>query len=249
MLVKAVFGRRVGPGFHGVCIGPESALNAILTVGQEVGRQGHGRHRREGAPHQQNPNQEGVGQRRATPDLRQFLALHRGEDGGLYVGTADDAVLYRIDPAGGGRAIHDFAGNEVRAIVQHGGSLYVAVNDMQRGDAAAKATPTKITPAPAGSVPGVKAPAPPGSPSSATVPRPHMTIAAGTSLIAISADGARSAGSFNNGADATPRANHDDQQSPAGIHYQEGATSAGEGNAATDSAARGGALASAALPV
>ncbi len=55
------------------------------------------------------------------------------------------------------------------------------------------------------------------------------------------ADGARSAGSFNNGADATPRANHDDQQSPAGIHYQEGATSAGEGNAATDSAARGGA--------
>lgn len=99
-------------------------------------------------------------------DARQFLALHRGGDGALYVGTADDAVLYRVDPAGGGRAIHDFAGNEVRAIVEHRGSLYVAVNDMQRGDAASKPTPTKITPAPAGSVPGVKAPSPPGAPTS-----------------------------------------------------------------------------------
>ncbi len=101
-------------------------------------------------------------------DARQFLALHLGEDGALYVGTADDAVLYRIDPAGGGRAIHDFAGNEVRAIVQQRGALYVAVNDMQRGEAASKPTPTKITPAAAGSVPGVKAPAPAGSPSSAS---------------------------------------------------------------------------------
>lgn len=99
-------------------------------------------------------------------DARQFLAMHRGADGALYVGTADDAVLYRIDENGGGRAIHDFAGNEVRAIVQHRGSLYVAVNDMARGEAANKPTPTKITPAPAGSVPGVKSPSPPGAPTS-----------------------------------------------------------------------------------
>ena len=115
-----------------------------------------------------SPRQPSKARKLFESDARQFLALHRGEDGGLYVGTADDAVLYRIDPAGGGRAIHDFAGNEVRAIVQHGGSLYVAVNDMQRGDAAAKATPTKITPAPAGSVPGVKAPSPPGSPTNSS---------------------------------------------------------------------------------
>lgn len=93
-------------------------------------------------------------------DARHFLALHRGEDGALYVGTADDAVLYRVDAAGKAQAIHDFAGNEVRAIAQHQGVLYVAVNDMQRGDTSSRPSPTKIVPAAAGSVPGVK-PAPP----------------------------------------------------------------------------------------
>ena len=96
-------------------------------------------------------------------DARQFLALHRSTDGALYVGTADDAVLYRVDPQGGGQAIHDFAGNEVRAIAQHQGVLYVAVNDMQRGDTAARSTPTKIVPAAAGTAPGVKAAPPAGS--------------------------------------------------------------------------------------
>lgn len=96
-------------------------------------------------------------------DARQFLALHRGEDGALYVGTADDAVLYRVDPAGTAQAIHDFAGNEVRAIAQHQGVLYVAVNDMQRGDSATRPTPTKIVPAAAGTAPGVKAPVPAGT--------------------------------------------------------------------------------------
>lgn len=92
-------------------------------------------------------------------DARHFLALHRADDGALYVGTADDAVLYRVDPTGKTQAVHDFAGNEVRAIAQHQGVLYVAVNDMQRGDAAQRGSPTKIVPAPAGSAPGVK-PAP-----------------------------------------------------------------------------------------
>lgn len=86
---------------------------------------------------------------------RQFLSLLRGEDGGLYVGTTDDAVLYRVTPAGEVRAIHDFAGNELRAIAQHKGVLYVAVNDMQRGEAVSRGV--KITPAAAGTVPGVKA--------------------------------------------------------------------------------------------
>jgi hypothetical protein len=96
-------------------------------------------------------------------DARQFLALHRGDDGALYVGTADDAVLYRVDPAGATQAIHDFAGNEVRAIAQHQGVLYVAVNDMQRGDVASRPTPTKIVPPAAGTAPGVKPTPPAGS--------------------------------------------------------------------------------------
>lgn len=103
-------------------------------------------------------------------DARQFLALHRGGDGSLYVGTADDAVLYRVDPAGRAQAIHDFAGNEVRAIASVGGVLYVAVNDMQRGDTANRPTPTKIVTPAAGTVPGVKPTPPAGSTPPATSP-------------------------------------------------------------------------------
>lgn len=98
---------------------------------------------------------------------KQFLALARGDDGALYVGTADDAVLYRIEPPREGRepaarAVHDFAGNEVRAIVARAGSLYVAVNDMQRGDTGSRGV--KLVTPPAGSAPGVK-PTPPSTPT------------------------------------------------------------------------------------
>ena len=98
---------------------------------------------------------------------KQFLALARADDGALYVGTADDAVLYRVEPPRDGkepvaRAVHDFAGNEVRAIVARGGVIYVAVNDMQRGDTSAHGA--KLVAPPAGSAPGVK-PTPPTPPS------------------------------------------------------------------------------------
>ena len=100
---------------------------------------------------------------------KQFLALARGDDGALYVGTSDDAVLYRIEPPRAGseptaRAVHDFAGNEVRAIVARAGVIYVAVNDMQRGDTSLRGF--KITTPAAGSAPGVKA----SPPAAATVP-------------------------------------------------------------------------------
>lgn len=101
-------------------------------------------------------------------DTKHFLSLDRGDDGALYVGTADDAVLYRVEPGGSARALHDFAGNEVRAIGHVGDTLYVAVNDMARGDVTSR--PTKVTLPPAGTAPGVKAtPAagssPPSNPS------------------------------------------------------------------------------------
>ncbi|MFO0573502.1 MAG: hypothetical protein U1A78_05865 [Polyangia bacterium] len=113
----------------------------------------------------------------STP-ARQFLALARGEDGALYVGTADDAVLYRIEPPRGGkaavaRAVHDFAGNEVRAIVARAGQIFVAVNDMQRGETQGRGA--RITTPPAGTAPGVKA-APPSSSSGTTPPQPPSLV-------------------------------------------------------------------------
>lgn len=106
----------------------------------------------------------------STP-ARHFLALARGDDGALYVGTADDAVLYRIEPPRGtkgtpaARALHDFAGNEVRAIVARSGQVFVAVNDMQRGETQSRGA--RITPPAAGTAPGVKA-APAASGSGST---------------------------------------------------------------------------------
>lgn len=105
-------------------------------------------------------------------DARQFLSLERGDDGILYAGTADDAVLYRIEPdrqgPGSVRAVHDFAGNEIRAIAHFKDTLYVAVNDMQRGDTSRG---TKIVPPAAGTAPGVKA-APPTGSTAPTNPSP-----------------------------------------------------------------------------
>ena len=99
---------------------------------------------------------------------RHFLSLSKGDDGAFYVGTSDEAILYRIVLDKNGRtstrAIHDFAGNEVRSIVAHDGKVYVAVNDMQRGDTQARGT--KITVPAAGTAPGVK----PTPPTTTTAP-------------------------------------------------------------------------------
>lgn len=106
----------------------------------------------------------------STP-AKHFLALARGDDGALYVGTADDAVLYRIEPPRGAkgtpaaRAVHDFAGNEVRSIVARAGQIFVAVNDMQRGETQSRGA--RITTPAAGTAPGVKA-APAASSSGST---------------------------------------------------------------------------------
>ncbi len=93
---------------------------------------------------------------------RHFLSLAKAGDGVYYVGTSDEAILYRItvdkDGRATARATHDFAGNEVRAIAAKDGKVFVAVNDMQRGDTQLRGT--KLTVPAAGTAPGVK-PAPP----------------------------------------------------------------------------------------
>lgn len=68
---------------------------------------------------------------------KHLLSLVRGDDGSLYAGSADQAILYKITPNGGGtatvQALHDFEGDELRAIARRGNTLYVAVNAFQQG--------------------------------------------------------------------------------------------------------------------
>jgi hypothetical protein len=74
---------------------------------------------------------------------KHLLALERGEDGSLYAGSADQAILFKITPEGQGaklRALHDFEGEEVRAIARRGQTLYVAVNEFQRSSSTPPAT-------------------------------------------------------------------------------------------------------------
>ncbi|MCA1662673.1 MAG: hypothetical protein LC659_00085, partial [Myxococcales bacterium] len=73
---------------------------------------------------------------------KHLLSLVRGDDGALYAGSADQAILYKITPGGGSaggaavQALHDFEGDELRAIARRGNTLYVAVNEFQHGGAA-----------------------------------------------------------------------------------------------------------------
>jgi sugar lactone lactonase YvrE len=72
---------------------------------------------------------------------KHLLSLQRGEDGFLYAGSAEQAIVYRISPDGAKvQALHDFEGDEVRAIARRGPTLYVAVNEFQK--------PSGTTPAP-----------------------------------------------------------------------------------------------------
>ena len=75
---------------------------------------------------------------------KHLLSLVRGDDGALYAGSADQAILYKILPGAGGsavvQALHDFEGDELRAIARHGNTLYVAVNDFQHAGSATVAS-------------------------------------------------------------------------------------------------------------
>jgi hypothetical protein len=65
---------------------------------------------------------------------KQLLSMARAEDGALLVGSADQAILYRVRPSGGSaevHVLHDFEGDEVRAVLRDRGFTYVAVNDFK----------------------------------------------------------------------------------------------------------------------
>jgi outer membrane protein assembly factor BamB len=98
---------------------------------------------------------------------KHVVSLLADSDGTLLAGTSEEAILYRVHPAGGrAQALQDFEAEEVRAIVRAREGLYVAVNDFERTGPAPPAPPgpapakgTKIVlsaggpPASAGSLP------------------------------------------------------------------------------------------------
>jgi len=75
---------------------------------------------------------------------KHLLSLVRGEEGTLYAGSADQAILYKIVPGGPSgatvQALHDFEGDELRAIARRGSTLYVAVNEFSRSGSATTTT-------------------------------------------------------------------------------------------------------------
>jgi sugar lactone lactonase YvrE len=74
---------------------------------------------------------------------KHLLSLVRAEDGALYAGSADNAILYRISSDGAHvQAVHDFEGDEVRAIARRGATLYVVVNEFQKSSSTTTPTPS-----------------------------------------------------------------------------------------------------------
>jgi hypothetical protein len=57
-----------------------------------------------------------------------LLSLAQAADGSLYVGSSPRAIVYQVLGRNRARAIHDFAGNEVRALHVAGETIYAAVN-------------------------------------------------------------------------------------------------------------------------
>jgi sugar lactone lactonase YvrE len=75
---------------------------------------------------------------------KHLLSLVRGDDGALYAGSADQAILYRIVDGDKPKiqALHDFEGEELRAIARRGPTLYVAVNEFQKPSTTTTSTTT-----------------------------------------------------------------------------------------------------------
>ncbi|MBI4508838.1 MAG: hypothetical protein HY698_04330 [Deltaproteobacteria bacterium] len=90
-----------------------------------------------------------------------LLSAAPAADGALWIGTSEEAVLYRFDPkTGQARAIADFAGTEVKAVVEVDGATVVAVNEFEQKSSSPPAPPVAKGPkgttakAPDGSAPG-----------------------------------------------------------------------------------------------
>jgi hypothetical protein len=89
---------------------------------------------------------------------KHVVSLITADDKHLFAGTSEEGILYKVGLDGRAEALADFDAEEVRALVRHGGALYAAVNDFEKGGGAAAGGPgaaaprgTRITVAPSGS--------------------------------------------------------------------------------------------------
>jgi hypothetical protein len=85
--------------------------------------------------------QKGSSRILATVSDKHALSMIAGDDA-LFVGTSDQALLMRVGLDGKTSALHDFEGDEVRAIARRGSTLYVAVNEITRVSSGSSSTPT-----------------------------------------------------------------------------------------------------------
>ena len=93
---------------------------------------------------------------------RHLLTLGRLGDGALVTGSADEGILFRVTTDGVARALHDFEGDEIRAVVRLGETLYVAVNEFEK-----KGSPPPVAARPKGTkivLPATPTPSPPPLP-------------------------------------------------------------------------------------
>lgn len=64
-------------------------------------------------------------------DDKRITALATTNDGAVWLGTSERALVFRYDPkAGKGRAMADFAGNEISALVSYRDGVVAAANDL-----------------------------------------------------------------------------------------------------------------------
>jgi sugar lactone lactonase YvrE len=94
---------------------------------------------------------------------KHILALAPDGPNGLLAGSADEAILYRIARDGTARAVHDFQGEEVRAVARRGDTIYVAVNEFEK--------PTSGSATPANKPQGTKIIVPSGASGATTATR------------------------------------------------------------------------------
>ena len=81
---------------------------------------------------------------------KHIMSLVADGKGGLFAGSAEEAILYRLGTDGSAKALHDFEGDEVRAIVPKGESIYLIVNELPKGTLPSGATPPPSTAKPHG---------------------------------------------------------------------------------------------------
>jgi len=71
-------------------------------------------------------------------DASHIMSLALADDGSLYAGTSDEALLVRLTAPGRAEVVFDFEGNEITALAVQGTQIAVAANNFPKPSTAAK---------------------------------------------------------------------------------------------------------------